>query len=70
MNDDQLDKLLDAARQSGMTVDALVCLTEGLDANAVAILLGNVSNLPKYMKSKEIPYRRSIFIAPSIDTRN
>lgn len=66
----RIDELTKAAAYSGLTVDALEFVTRGLDDKAVAILLGNVSNLPVYMKSREIPYRDCIFSAPSIDTRN
>lgn len=59
--------MIDAAIYSGLTVDALEFMARGLDENAVAILLGNVSNLPVYMKSREIPYRSCIFSAPSIE---
>ena len=62
-----LDQLLAAANHSGLTVDALEFLVRGVDESAAAILLGNASNLPKYMKSRGIPYRDCILIAPSID---
>jgi len=67
---DQIEQLTNAARHSGLTFDALEFMTRGLDAKAVAILLGNVSNLPVYMKSRDMPYRDCIFNAPSMDTRN
>ena len=68
-SDQKLSLILEAADQSGFTVDFLLELSKGLNANAVAILLGNVSKLPKYMKSNEIPYLSLSRIAPSSDTR-
>ena len=69
MNDGILDDLICAAQEFGLTAGAIEFLTRGLDEMAVAILLGNVSSLPVYMKSREIPYRDCIFSAPSIETR-
>ena len=57
MADDQrLDLLIKAAKASPLTFDTLYGLSEGLDDKALAILCGNVSRLPAYMKSNEIPY--------------
>ena len=64
-----LTQLIDAADHSGFTVDALEFLSRGLDETACAILFGNVLKLPKYMKSKDIPYRACILRAPSIEIR-
>lgn len=70
MNDLLLDKLLVSAHQSGLSIDVLEFLSRGLDDTAAATLFGNASNLPKYMKSREIPYRFEIQRAPSTDIRN
>ena len=69
MNEVLFSKLIVAAAQSGITVDALLCLISGLEDNSVARLLDNVSSLPTYMKSKDMPYRDCIVIAPSIEIR-
>lgn len=69
MTEEQIDLIIEAAQLSGFTVDALVFLSRGLDATALAILMGNVSSLPVYMKSREIPYRDCILIAPSMEIR-
>jgi hypothetical protein len=65
---ERLDQILVAA-QSGFSVDALEFVSRGLDDIALAILLGNVSRLPVYMKSIDIPYLVLSRIAPSIETR-
>ena len=54
--DERLDMLIKAAQASPLTFDVLFSLSCGMDDNAVAILCGNVSKLPAYMKSKDIPY--------------
>lgn len=67
--DADVDDIVGAALVSGFTVDVLVALMAGLDARARATLLGNVSSLPVYMKSSEIPYFSRSLIAPSIEMR-
>ena len=52
----RIDWLIIAAQDSGMTFDVLEALTAGLDAKATAIVCGNVSKLPQYMKSSVMPY--------------
>lgn len=66
---DRIELLTDAARQSGLTFDLLEFVTRGLDDKALAILCGNVSTLPTYMKSRDIPYLSDSFNAPSIEMR-
>ena len=68
-SDEMVEALLGAAIHSGFTFDALEFLIRGLDATATAILLGNVSKLPVYMKSKDIPYLSRSRIAPSMEIR-
>ena len=70
MNEENLSILIEVAQTTGFSVDLLEFITRGLDDRAVAILLGNVSSLPTYMKSNDIPNRARIFNAPSIDIRN
>ena len=67
--DEKLEMILKVAHQSGFTVDSVLFLMSGLDDKAIAILLGNVSRLPKYMKSKEIPYLSRSRTAPSMEMR-
>lgn len=67
MNDELIDKMVDAAQISGLTVDLIEFLINGLEDTAIAILLGNVSNLPAYIKSSDTPNLSRIFSAPSIE---
>ena len=67
--DERLDRIINAADQSGISVDVIAFLISGLDSKSEAVLLGNVEMLPKYMKSRDIPYRVQSRIAPSIETR-
>lgn len=69
MDEEAKLNLIVTTAQSGFSVDALEFLSRGLDDTALAILLGNVSKLPVYMKSIDIPYRVRSRIAPSIETR-
>ena len=55
-DDEKLDLLIEAAQSSPLTFDVLFRLTDNLPDKAFAILCGNVSKLPVYMKSKDIPY--------------
>lgn len=41
--------------ETGFSLDLLVALSRGLDAHALRILCGNVSDLPKNRKSKDVP---------------
>jgi hypothetical protein len=50
-----LDRMIRAAQLSGISVDFIAAITQGLDSSCLAILCGNISNLPKYIKSKLIP---------------
>ena len=68
--DEKFDLIIKSADQSGFTVDLIVAMINGLDDKSIAILLGNVSMLPKYMKSKEIPYLSLSRMAPSSDVLN
>ncbi len=48
--------LLEVVHSSPLTFDVLEFLSRDLDDKALAIFCGNVSMLPSYMKSSEIPY--------------
>lgn len=69
MTDPRLDAILKVSCETGYSVDVLEFVSRGLDETALAILLGNVSMLPKYMKSSEMPYLSRSRMAPSIDIR-
>ena len=69
MDDARLTQLIDLSDQSGLTVDLLEFLSRGLDETAFAIFAGNVSMLPKYMKSSVMPYLSRSRIAPSMEMR-
>ena len=45
--EDRMTSVIRAALYSGVSVDFLWALTEGLDAKAVARLCGNAEGLPK-----------------------
>ena len=47
--------LKDARRESGLPLDFWADITEGLDHNALAILVGKSSIFPKYINSKGKP---------------
>lgn len=49
--DDRLDLIKKARRESGLPMDFWVDLTEGLPYSALAILCGRSSLFPKYMNS-------------------
>ncbi len=51
----RLSKLVVSAYSSGLSLDLLELLTRGLDAQAFAMVVGNVSALPKKRKSNEVP---------------
>lgn len=69
MCDQRFLKIIDLADQSGLSVDLLEFLSRGLDDTAFAILAGNVSMLPRYMKSNVMPYLSRSRIAPSTEMR-
>lgn len=66
---DRIDRLMKLARETGLTVDYLEFLSRGLDRSAEAILFGNISTLPQYMKSSDNPYVWRNNNAPFNDTR-
>ncbi len=67
MSDDRLAVLIRMADQSPLSLDVLEFISRGLDDTALAILAGNVSTLPRYMKSKDTPYLSLSRMAPSME---
>ncbi len=67
--DYRLAILLCLADVFGRTLDYVEFVTRGLDVNALAILCGNASRLPQYMKSNDSPYASRRASAPSIEIR-
>ena len=59
--------IIESSEVSGVPVDVICYLSRGLEPTAIARLCGNVSTLPVYMKSNDMPYRFCILRAPSID---
>ena len=53
---ERLAALLEGARDSGLTIDFLYDLTEGLSLQALRKVIGNASSIPSYRKSSESPY--------------
>ena len=68
-DDERLDALILAARDTGFTIDYLEALTASLSRQAVLSVIGNASAMPSYMKSSDNPYVRRKASAPSTDTR-
>lgn len=68
-SEERLDALISAAAASGFTIDFLEALTQGLDLSALAIVLGNASKLPQYMKSSDNPYVSRSTSAPFKEMR-
>ena len=62
----EIDISVGSSEASGVPVDAICYLSRGLEPKATAKLCGNVSSLPVYMKSSDMPYRFCILSAPSI----
>lgn len=65
MQRDRIDDLKQAARMSGLTIDLLQHLTQGLSRQAFLSVMGNASSMPSYMKSNESPYLVRKAKAPS-----
>lgn len=53
--DERLELLKKARRESGMSLDFWVDLTEGLDQSSLEILVGRSSIFPKYKNSSDKP---------------
>ena len=67
MRDDRFDAIRCAAHASGLTIDLLVQLTDGLSRQAFLKVIGNASSMPSYMKSSDKPYLVRRAKAPSSD---
>ena len=65
MSDSRIDDLIMAARASGLTLDLLCQLTQGLSRQAFRKVMGNASSMPSYMKSRDRPYLLRNASAPS-----
>ena len=68
MKYDRVDDMLAAAHASGLTVDLLEQLTQGLSRQAFRKVMGNASSMPSYMKSSDKPYLVRIVSAPSSES--
>lgn len=62
---ERIDCLVDGADASGLTIDFLVALTQGLSRHALRKVIGNASSMPAYMKSSDNPYVSRKARAPS-----
>lgn len=65
---DRLADMQKAAHKSGLTIDVLQVLTQGLSRQAFLRVMGNASSMPSYMKSSESPYFVLRASAPSSDS--
>lgn len=68
MRYNRIDAMIDAARRSGLTLDLLHQLTQGLSRQAFRKVMGNASSMPSYMKSKDRPYLVRRARAPSSES--
>lgn len=69
MDEEKIEILIAAARETGFTIDYLEALTVGLSLQACRRVMGNASSMPSYMKSSDNPYVRRRHSAPSSDMR-
>ena len=60
--------ILQGAEETGMTIDCLAYLLDGLSLQACRKVIGNVSSMPKNMKSSDNPYVWRSARAPSNDS--
>ena len=66
---ERIKALADGARKSGLTIDFLDALTQGLSRQALLKVMGNASSMPSIMKSSDSPYIFRSARAPSRDKR-
>jgi len=66
---DRIEEMKKAATASGLTIDLLHFLTQGLSRQAFLSVMGNASSMPSYMKSIDNPYFALRASAPSSDRR-
>ena len=64
MMEDRLDALISAKRASGLSLDLLDELTQGLDSHAFLTVMGNASSSPSISQSRGNPNRCLIARAP------
>lgn len=67
--DERIEALREGAIRSGLTIDFLDALTQGLSRQALLKVIGNASSMPSIMKSNERPYILRNARAPSSDSR-
>lgn len=65
----KIDRLKEAAQKSGLTMDFLEVLTQGLSRQAFRKVMDNASSIPSYMKSSDKPYVLRICRAAFKDRR-
>lgn len=65
----RIDVLREGADATGLTIDFLDYLTEGLSLQAARKVIGNASSMPSNMKSSDSPYVFRKARAPSKDSR-
>lgn len=65
----RIDMLREGAAASGLTMDFLEALTQGLSRQALRKVIGNASSMPSYMKSSDNPNLCRKASAPSSDSR-
>lgn len=61
--------LIEGARRTGMTIDFLHDLTQGLSRQALRRVIGNASSIPSYRKSSDRSYFFRMASAPSNESR-
>lgn len=64
---DKVAEMQKAAQESGLTLDLLEHLTQGLSRQAFLKVMGNASSIPSYMKSSDRLYLVRNAKAPSSD---
>lgn len=69
MTEDRLELLLELRGHTGLTLDFLHDLFQGLPSQAVRASLDNISELPQYKKSSGSPYVSRNASAPFNETR-
>lgn len=66
--EERLELLIETARESGLTIDFLEWITQGLSRQAFLRVMGNASSFPSNMKSSDSPNVRRSAKAPSSDS--
>lgn len=63
-SDKTMDRLIAVSEETGLSLDVLAHLAEGLDARSIAILCDNASALFRKSQSSDSPNISYIFRAP------